>query len=437
MPLPSPRLIVLVLAVVPLFLAGAFVEPLIALALMALLSIAFVAAVDWLVVGARTRVTIERTLPQRVSIAVPVRFRYRIHNESKVRLQIRFTEVIPEDLVIEPEAFSLDLGPGESRDLEATLTATRRGTRKLTSLDVRSLPARGLLIRQTTLEQGQEVRVYPNLVNIKRYDLMLRRGVTDEQGLARVWRPGTGSEFESLRHYVQGDDLGRIDWKATARRGTAIVRNFEAEKRQSVIVALDLGRASAAESGGMSRLDVFVNATLMLAYVCLRQGDWFSLMAFDEKVVSYLPPIRGIKSIERVADALCDLEPRLVEADYGAACRFLGMRNRKRSLMVLMTDVIDKDANDVMIAYMARHARVHLPLVVTLRDPDVEAVAEAALAEAADPYVKAVALDSLAVRAEALVEMRRRGVGVIDTMPHALTPQLIHRYLTIKSTRRL
>jgi len=270
-----------------------------------------------------------------------------------------------------------------------------------------------------------------------RYELLLRRGLTHEQGLARLKQIGQGTEFESLRLYTTGDDMSRVEWKATAKRRRLVVKNYEPEREQNVLVAIDVGRATAGEFEGISRLDYFVNAALMLAYVSLRQGDWFSLVAFSDRIEGYLPPVRHLKNIDRVARALYKLEPRLTEADYGAACRFLALKNRKRSLICFMTDVIDREASADIIGYMARFARYHLPLTVTLANPEVRAVAEEPLAKCRDPYSKAVSLDVLRAREEALVAMRRQGVGVLDIDPRSLTPELINRYLLIKSKHRL
>jgi uncharacterized protein (DUF58 family) len=274
-------------------------------------------------------------------------------------------------------------------------------------------------------------------MNVSKSELLARRGSSYEQGLARLRQIGQGFEFESLRPYIRGDEISRIEWKATARRAELIVKNYEPERQQNILVAIDVGRATAGEFQGLSRVDYLVNATLMLAYVALRQRDQFSLVAFSDRIESYLPPVSGLKSIERVAHALFKLQPRLVESDYGGACRFLGLKNRKRSLFCMMTDVIDQQASDVLIAYMARFARYHLPLAVTLSNVDLRRLAHQPLDSCDDVYAKAVAWDVLTAREEALVAMRRGGVSVLDVAPNRLTPELINRYTMIKSTRRL
>ena len=435
--LPSRRLIIMVLPAALIFLAGAYFKPLTGLGLIYVLVLAACVLFDALLLPRRRGIVIERLAGERISLGVRARVCFRIRNATRRRLRIQLAEDLPVGLDGTGVTSEGLFDGGAEGTLEYSLTASARGRYELADVDVRVLPALGLLYRQYRLKIPLEVQVYPNLLNLRRYDLMLRRGLLYEQGLARQRLIGQGYEFESLRQYAPGDDMSRVDWKATARRRKLMVRNYAPERRQSILIALDVGRATAAEFDGVSRLDHFVSASLMLAFVAMRQGDWISLVAFSDRIESYLPPVRGAKSIERVVRALCDVKPRLVAADYAGACRFLGLRNRKRSLICLMTDVIDHDASAIVIAYLARFARHHLPLAVTLKDPDLHALASESLATSKDIYAKAIALDVIAARQEALTDMRRRGVSVLDVPPKSLTPDLINRYLQIKSAGRL
>ena len=435
--LPSPRLIVMVMAAAPLFLAGAVFDPFMALGVIYVLALLAYAGLDALLSPRRGQITIDRVAIGRVSLGAPVSIAFDVRNNTRRKLEIWLAEDLPESMEAQPAECAGVLAAGGHRRLEYHLLARKRGRYELSAVDVRALPARGLFYRQFRLQLPQEVHVFPNLVNIKRYELLLRRGFTHEQGLARLRQIGQGWDFESMRRYVEGDDMARVDWKATAKRAKLVVRNYQVERQQSVLVAIDVGRATAGEFQGISRLDYLVNAALMLAYVALRQDDWFSLVSFSDRIESYLPPVRRVANIDRVARALYQLEPRLVEADYGTACRFMGLKNRKRSLICLMTDVIDREASGVIITYLARYARYHLPLAVTLANPEVRAVAAEPLASHGDPYSKAVALDVLRAREEALQALRHQGVDVLDVDPRALTPELINRYLRIKATRRL
>ena len=435
--LPSSRLILMVLAVVPVFLAGALVDALAGAGVIYLLALGAYAVLDVIALPRRRSFRVRRIVPRRASLGVPTPLGVEVRNGSRRQVEVSLADDLPDGLEEADRPRPVVIGPGQIRTLTYRLLARRRGRHPLGPIDVRVLPALGLFHRQFRIDVPAEVHVFPDLVNVKRYDLLVRRGLSREPGLARIRRLSQGGEFESLRLYAPGDEMGHVDWKATARRCQLHVRTYQPQRQQSVLAALDVGRATAGEFEGLSRLDYLVNAVLMLAYACLRQGDWFSLVAFSDRIESYLPPLRRVQSLERVARALYELEPRLVESDYGAACRFLGLKSRKRSLLCLMTDVIDRDASQVILAHMARFARRHLPLAVTLANPEVIAVADRPLALAPDPYSKAMALDVLAARREALAEMRRSGVDVLDVGPRQLTPELITRYLTIKWTRRL
>jgi uncharacterized protein (DUF58 family) len=431
--LPSRRLIIMVLAAAPMFLGGALVPPLTALGVIYLGVLVFWSAVDLLFLPRRRNIAVTRVVPERISVGVPTRVSIEVENRTRRRLLVAVSEALPEGLDADPPECEGEFGSRAEGALTYRLTAHRRGRFELPALDVRVLPFLGLFYRQFRDVACSEVHVFPNVRNVKRHELMLRRGHPYESGLARLRLAGRGTEFESLRLYMPGDEMGHIDWKATARRSALVVRNYEPERQQSVLVVLDVGRATAGEFEGLSRLDYLVNATLMLAHVALRQRDRFSLLAFSDRIEAYLPPVQQATSTERVARALYELQPRLVESDYGAACRFLAARHRRRSLICLMTDVIDRTASSVIIDYLARFARYHLPLAVTIRNPELHALAEQPLSSGPDPYAKAVAIDAVAAREEALTAMRHRGVDVLDVSPHALLPDLINRYVRIKS----
>lgn len=435
--LPSIRIIVLTAAAGPIFLAGVMIPALTGIGAVYVAILVVYALLDRLMLVKPGCIAITRIAPARLSLGSPCRIVLEVENRSRRRVWLQLAEDLSEGLESAPPRCEAVLAPGQRRELEYRLTARQRGQYVLDRLDVRILPMLGLFYRQFQFTDSTTVDVYPNLVDLKKHELLIRRGLTHEMGLARLRQIGQGADFESLRPYSTDDPISRVDWKATAKRDELIVRNYEPERRQSVLVAIDAGRATAGEFAGMSRLDYLVNAALMLAYVTLRQGDWFSLVAFSDKIESYLPPVRRLANINQVARALYELEPNLVESDYGTACRFLDLKNRKRSLICLMTDVIDRQANDQILGYMARFARRHLPLAVTLADPYVGVVAEEPLGKCTDVYAKAAALDVLTSRREALMFMRQRGVDVLDAHPESLGVELINRYLLIKATRRL
>ncbi|HHH76140.1 MAG TPA: DUF58 domain-containing protein [Phycisphaerae bacterium] len=435
--LPSSRLVIAIAIAASLFFIGAYVPEVLDLAGLYVLLLAVYMIIDCLILPRKHKIEIQRIVPERISLSVPTLIEYTVKNNMHRRIHIRIADDLPDSMEAVQMQCDGNFGPGSRGKLSFHLLAKRRGGFTLNRLYVRVLPMLGLFYRQFVIELPSELHIYPNLVNLRKYDLMIKRGLMSAQGLAKVRKLGEGSVFESLRSYSQGDPLSKIEWKATAKRSRLIVKNYQPEKEQSIVVALDIGRATAGEFDGISRLDYFINATMLLAYVALRQGDWFSMVAFSDRIESYLPPVRHIKQIDQVARALYKLQPRLVESDYAGSCRFLGLKNRKRSLLCMMTDIIDSDVAADIIAYLARFARTHLPLLVTLNDPQVNDVINQPLSSGEDTYTKAIAIDIQAAREEALAAMRRYGVGVLDVSPQQLTPDLVNRYSLIKSTGRL
>lgn len=435
--LPSLRLIILIAAAAPIFLAGSLYDFFTGIGVIYVILLILYTALDALILPGKHKFLIKRIIPARISLGFPTLVKFEVQNNCRRRMEIILAEDIPPAMNITPDRCKILLGAGERKTVEYRLDAHKRGKYELSYIYARILPYMGLLHRQFKIRIPDNISVFPNLMNLKRYELLIRRGMDSDQGILKLRQIGPGSEFESLRHYVSGDEISRIEWKATARKGKLIVKNYEPEKQQNIIVAIDTGRATAGEFGGLSRVDYLVNAALMLAYAALRQNDWFSMIAFSDKIDSYLPPVNGIKNIDRVAKSLFELQPNLVESNYGAACRFLGLKNRKRSLLCMMTDVVDRHASNEIISYMSRFSRYHLPLAITLSNPEIRQAAEIPLTECNDPYSKAAALDTIAAREEALLLMKHKGISVLDVPPNRLTPELINRYTLIKSTHQL
>jgi uncharacterized protein (DUF58 family) len=258
-----------------------------------------------------------------------------------------------------------------------------------------------------------------------------------EPGVTPVRRLGEGRLFESLREWVSGDDVRNIDWKATARRGKLIARQYEAERRQQVLLVLDTGRLLSGEIAGVARLDYVVQAALELAYAAVQHDDNVGVMAFADGVQFFVPPQRGRAGLRRVLDVLTVVEPTLVEPDYPGAFRYLAVRNRKRALTVLFTDVIDRFASEALVAHVATLRPRHLPLAVTLRNPELDAVAGLRPVGIEDAFRKAAAEELLRAREDALTHIRRAGVLVLDVAPQRAAQAVVASYLDLKRRGRL
>jgi uncharacterized protein (DUF58 family) len=236
---------------------------------------------------------------------------------------------------------------------------------------------------------------------------------------------------------VPGDDTRHIDWKATARRRKVIVRQYEEERRQQVLLVLDTGRLLTAQIGDIARLEYVVRAALWLAFAAMHHDDNVGIMAFADAVEHYVAPQRGRRGLSRVLDVLAVVEPKLVEPDYPTAFRYLAVRNRKRALTVFFTDVIDRMASEALVANVGSLRPRHLPLVVTLRNPELDRIAMERPAGPAAAFRRAAAEELLAAREEALEQMRSAGALVLDVAPEQASAAVVSAYQELKRKGRL
>ena len=381
-------------------------------------------------------ITVTREAPPAFSVGRRSEVSYRWGNRKRRPARLRLREVRPEVLGGTQPPREITVPPrGEVRETVAVVPV-RRGRERAGAFVVDSTGPLGLGRRRSTQALPWDAAVYPPLVTV-RLLASVAEAARRHQGVTPIRQLGEGRLFESLREWVPGDDLRHIDWKATAKRRKVITRQYEAERRQQVLLVLDTGRLLTAEIAGVSRLDYVVQAALELAYVAAQHDDNVGVMAFADGVQHFVAPQRGRLGLKRVLDVLAAVEPKLVEPDYPGAFRYLAARNRKRALTVLFTDVIDRLASDALVANVASLRPRHLPLAVTLRNPELDGVAALRPEATRDAFRKAAAEELLHAREEALSRMRRGGVLVLDVPPARAAQAVVAKYLELKRRGRL
>ncbi len=393
----------------------------------------------WLDATLAQRVVVARDPLPAFSVGHAGEVTYRWTNQSRRRARLQIREVRPEILGGPQPPRTLRIPPRTVGRETVPVVPLRRGREAggVGGFVVDTMGPLGLGRHRMEVPLPWEVVVYPPLVSVR-----LRASVAEalrrrDVGMKAVRRLGEGRLFESLREWVPGDDLRHIDWKATARRAKVITRQYEAERRQQVLLVLDTGRLMTAEvtgSGGkgVSRLDFAVQAALELAYAAAQHDDNVGIMTFADGVQHFVAPERGRAGVRGVMDVLAEVQPKVVEPDYPGAFRYLAARNRKRALTVLFTDVIDRFASDALVANVATLRPRHLPLAVTLRNSELDAAAMQRPATPRDAYRKAAAEELLHAREEALGHMRRAGVLVIDVTPERAAQAVVAKYLDLK-----
>jgi uncharacterized protein (DUF58 family) len=384
-----------------------------------------------------------REVSDPLSLGAPNRVAVALRSRARGPLRVVVKDRPPPELEHDARDTPVSLPAGHEAAVSYHITPRAKGDYRFGDIALRVTSPLGLFLQQHAVPAACDVRVYPNVKAVARYDLLARRGRLLEAGIRASRHRGRGTEFESLRTYLPDDDSRHINWKATARRRQLITSQFEAERRQNLLLVLDAGRmmagrialADAAEpaSAEMTKLDYAINAALMCAYVAATMGDRVGLLAFAEEVTAYLPPRPGRGQVFRILEQLYRLEPRLVEPDYDAALHYLALHERRRSLVILFTDLVDPDSSERLLGHVGALHPHHLVLCCTLADADLLRLAHLSPHTEEEVYRKAVAMQVISEREAALTVLRRRGVQVVDAPADQLTAHTINRYLELKA----
>jgi len=395
------------------------------------------ALMDALTFPRKSKLRIERKGHHNLSVGANNRFTLVVHNGGRRPLQVELTESFPSSMAIEGiPARGWIPGHGRRR-FPYTVTPSRRGAYDLKRTYMRVTSLLGLWKRQIKRQIDHPIKVLPDVKILGTYALLARRNRIDLMGFRQTRGRGSDVEFDRLREYQRDDDYRRIDPFASARYRKLITREYHVSRNQNIFFMVDCGRSMAGESSGLSSLDHGLNATLMLSHVALEQGDNVGLMAFDDQVRSILPLSSGLRSKTAVLYSLYDLSVSEAESDYEQAFITLQRRVRQRSLVVLITNVMDRASFELLRPHLMVLMRRHLPLVMLLRDEDLFALAEKTPNSPAEFYQVGAAAELATWRESLAAQLQRMGALVVDIRPDQATPELINTYLRVKAHQLL
>ena len=429
--LPRTRLLALLCAAAALAALGDVSPAFLVIAVALALAGVILAVIDFRATPRIRPGDITRDAPPQLSIGAPQRIGLHLVTSGPA-IVARVRDEVPHSFSVDPRVVSLRVPAGGEATAEYVVRPRHRGSFRFGSLHSRARGPLGLVERQSRMPADAPANVYPDLREIRRYEVSLRRGLASDSGQRRTRMAGAGSAFERLREYEPDDDPRSISWTATARRGRPISVEYEAERQQRVLVLLDAGRMMASTLGELTKLDHAVNTALMLAYVADRKGDEVGLLGFSDTVRSYLVPRRGRRQFLRVTEELRRLEVTTTETDYRAAFEFLRSRTARRALVVLFTDLVDDEASRGLVAAVTRLAGSNLVLCCLLGDPRLAEVAAQVPSSSRGLYELVVAQEVGDARARALATLRQRGVHILDVPADRLTAAAIGRYLELK-----
>jgi uncharacterized protein (DUF58 family) len=367
-----------------------------------------------------------------------------VTNAGRRRFKGQIRDAWPPSARAEPRANDVDIPGGQQESLLTRLRPTRRGDQHAAVVTARSIGPLRLAGRQSSHRVPWQVRILPPFLSRKHLPSRLAR-LRQIDGLLPVLIRGQGTEFDSLREYVIGDDVRSIDWRATARRADVVVRTWRPERDRRVVLVLDTGRTSAGRVGvdptagdprGWPRLDWSMDAALLLAALASRAGDHVDFLAHDRSVRAQVYNASRTEVLAQLVDAMAPLQPALIESDATAMVAAIQRRTRRRALVVLLTDLNASALDEGLMPVLPQLSAKHQVIVAAVSDPRVEELA-AGRSDAAQVYDAAAAERSRNDRRAIASRLRRSGVDVVDAPPEELAPALADRYLAMKAAGKL
>ncbi|QKG25155.1 DUF58 domain-containing protein [Actinomadura verrucosospora] len=358
-----------------------------------------------------------------------------VENLGRRRLKARLRDVWPPSAAAAPRTVQVDVPAGERRRVDMALTPTRRGDRRAVTVVVRSVGPLGLAARQLSRSAPWTVRALPAFPSRRHLPAKLAR-LRELTGAHVALIRGQGTEFDSLREYVDGDDVRSIDWRATARRADVVVRTWRPERDRRIYMVLDTGRTSAGRVGDIPRLDCSMDAALLLGALASRAGDRVDLLAYDRRVRTRVEGASRTDLLPAMVHAMAPLEPELLEFDAAGMVSTLMARVRQRCLVVLLTELNTAAIEEGLLPLLPLLTARHLVMIAAVTDPRIGEMA-AGRGDLAAVYDAAAAERARAERRRLTAELRKHGVEVVDAPPQEIAPALADAYLALKAAGRL
>lgn len=381
--------------------------------------------------------SLERVFDQVLSIGICNTVRIRIHNASHRPLSVNIRDEYPAEFSASHTELSGTIPPHTIQDIQYALTPYKRGEYSFGKVFTRRKSFLGLWVFEKWFDLESPATVYPNVQMVKKYDLLSRKQLLNLLGIKPSRILGRGTEFDMLRDYQVDDEYRIIDWKATSKKGTPISRIYEVERTKNLMLMIDAGRIMGIHTGDLTKLEHVINSALLVSFVALRLGERVGLCIFSSDIQAYIPFQSRSSHFNTIVEALYNLKSDDYESNYKKAFEYVARKNRKRSLIIVYSDLIEKHISQGLIQYCSVLQKVHLPLCVAVRDTSIMEIAQSIPLTEKEKYQKAVALTLLRDRQLAIKALTQRGIRVVDELPEHLTIATINKYLELKHTMRL
>ncbi|MFL6611583.1 MAG: DUF58 domain-containing protein [Pseudomonas sp.] len=372
-----------------------------------------------------------RQLPGSLALGRWSDVRLDISHDLAQPLEIQLFDHVPDGLDFEHLPLSAELQPGQLAQLGYRVRPLKRGHFSFEQCEINLPSPMGLWTEKRLLAAVDNTRVYPDFARLYDGQLLAVDNWLSQLGIRQRQRRGQGQEFHQLREFREGDSLRQIDWKATARHRAPIAREYEDERDQQIIFMLDCGRRMRSQDDELSHFDHALNACLLLSYTALRQGDAVGLSTFASEQPRFLAPVKGTGQLNVLLNTVYDLDSSQQPADYQAAVTQLLARQKRRALVVLVTNLRDEDDDDLLVA-IKRLGRQHKVLVASLREEALDRLRQGSVQDLPEALAYCGTVEYLNARAELYRRLDSHGVPTLDSRPSELGAALVTQYLAWK-----
>lgn len=379
---------------------------------------------------------VHRHMPGSLALGRWSEIRLEVEHDFAQPLTLQLFDHVPDGLSYENLPLSTELQPGQRSLIGYRLRPLKRGHFSFDTCELNLPSPFGLWSGKRLLNITDHTRVYPDFARLYDGQLLAVDNWLSQLGVRQHQRRGQGMEFHQLREFREGDSLRQIDWKATARHRTPIAREYEDERDQQIVFMLDCGRQMRSQDGELSHFDHALNACLLLSHVALRQGDAVGLMTFASDQPRFIAPVKGAGQLKVLLNGVYDLDSTRRSADYPAAVNQLLARQKRRALVVLVTNVRDKDDEELLSA-VRRLNQQHRVLVASLHEEALEDVRDKSVQTLPEALAYCGTVEYINYRAGLHEQLITHGVPALDIRPSKLGAELVSRYLAWKKSGTL
>lgn len=393
--------------------------------------------IDYVITPGSKQFEVERICDEKLSMGTENEIVINIRNNSDYNVNIEAVDEVPEYMELKKRIVKIKVLPHFENSGSYVVLPQKRGEYTFGKVHIRYHGVLRLCSKKGIYDITKSYKVYPNLKDLSRYGLAAIKKSQLIQGIKKHKSYGTGTEFESLKEYDEGDDYRKINWLASARLKKLIVNTYEPEKNQQVMIMLDSSRVMNSEINYIKKLDYSINAAFLLADVVIKKGDNVGVMVFDSQVKRYIKPGKGLGHFQLLADNLYNVEENFVSADYEGALTYLTKNQSRRCLICIFTELFSVDEAVSLASALKNIAKNHVPLLVTIKDMRLYDMAGSEVKSTEDIFTKAASMKLIEEREKIQRVFIDSGIAVLDVPPDKLSIEVVNKYLTMKSMMQI